>query len=187
MERAENVFAFVEFSSLRVAARDGASFGPSSQRPLMVILSQDQHRGSTDRGMEKWQHLACHKEPTWSVVDSWQCLVVRAGQLKRIRRQESQHLKRCVCARVSCSYSVRERLTNSECWWLIWWKGGYSDWSGRGSFHISYNVSFIHSLIQRTYIAPLQDDLLRGDPSPTSELHVHHSFRMLVKVYVESC
>lgn len=53
MERAENVFAFVEFSSLRVAARDGASFGPSSQRPLMVILGQDQHRGSTDRGMEK--------------------------------------------------------------------------------------------------------------------------------------
>src|SRR5688572_18173401 len=42
----------------------------------------------------------------------------------------------------------------------------------------------VHSFIQRTYIAPLQDNLLRGAPSPTTA--IENSFQILVKVYAES-
>ena len=37
----------------------------------------------------------------------------------------------------------------------------------------------IHPFIQRTYIAPLQDNLLRGAPSPTPA--IKNSFQILVK------
>ena len=45
--------------------------------------------------------------------------------------------------------------------------------------HQHQNHSFIHSFIQRTYIAPLQDNLLRGTPSPTPVKK--NSFWMLIK------
>src|SRR6218665_2601334 len=55
------------------------------------------------------------------------------------------------------------------------------------TFFIPFFHSFIHSFIQRTYIVPLQNKLLRGAPSPTPALK--NNFRCMYHslVYTRIC